>query len=147
MQGSHEVWGGVLGLGIQAVCATLVLTALGMATAGPAAAEEAGPLPGAVLRHVVLFQFKETSTPEDVARIVAAFRGLPARIPQIKAFEWGTDVSPEGKANGFTHCFLVTFATEADRDAYLPHPAHEEFVTIVRPHVANVCVADYWTRP
>lgn len=99
------------------------------------------------LRHVVLFAFKESSSDEDVARIVAAFRGLPAKISEIKGFEWGTDISPEGKAQGFTHCFFVTFTSEADRDAYLPHPAHQEFVGIVGPHVAKVCVVDYWAKP
>jgi len=98
------------------------------------------------LRHVVLFRFKDTSSPADVERIVAAFRGLPARIREIAGFEWGTDVSPEGKAQGFTHCFLVTFKSEADRDAYLPHPAHKEFVGIVGPHVDKVCVVDFWSR-
>ena len=103
--------------------------------------------PDRVLRHVVLFQFKDSSTAADVETIVKAFRGLPARIPQIKSFEWGTDVSPEGLAQGFTHCFLVTFASEADRDAYLPHPAHKEFVSIVGPHVEKVCVVDFWGQP
>lgn len=117
-----------------------MLEALGV-TAGKPAAGGGG---GRKLRHVVLFKFKETSTPEDVARIVAAFRGLPGKIPEIDGFEWGTDVSPEGKAQGFTHCFLVTFKTEAERDAYLPHPAHKEFVSIVGPHVDKVCVVDFW---
>ncbi len=40
----------------------------------------------------------------------------------------------------------TTFATEADRDTYLPHPAHKEFVALVGPHVDKVCVVDYWTR-
>lgn len=100
-----------------------------------------------VLRHVVLFSFKESSTDADVAKIVEAFRGLPKKISQIKDFEWGTDISPEGKAQGFTHCFFVTFASEADRDAYLPHPAHQEFVGLVGPHVEDVCVVDYWAKP
>ena len=105
------------------------------------------PTDGRVLRHVVLFKFKESSTPADVEKIVAAFRGLPAKIDAIKGFEWGTDVSPEGKSRGFTHCFVVTFATEAARDAYLPHPAHGEFVSLVGPHVDDVCVVDFWTQP
>lgn len=96
------------------------------------------------LRHVVLFKFKDTSTPEDVARIVAAFQGLSAEITEIDGFEWGTDVSPEGKSQGFTHCFIVTFDTAADRDAYLPHPAHQAFVSLVGPHVDKVCVVDFW---
>ena len=122
--------------------------ALAAALTPPAArGAEPGPSPEKLLRHVVLFKFKDTSSPADVEKIVAAFRALPAKIPQIKAFEWGTDVSPEGKSQGLTHCFLVTFASEADRDAYLPHPAHKEFVSIVGPHVDKVCVVDYWSTP
>ena len=102
---------------------------------------------GTVLRHVVMFKFKETSTEADVARIVKAFGALPERIREIKAFEWGTDNSPEGLQQGLTHCFLVTFASEADRDAYLPHPAHKEFVDLVGPHVEKVTVVDYWAQP
>lgn len=127
-----------------AISATLTLAAALGATLPAPAAEPAAPR---TLRHVVLFKFKESSTPADVARIVEAFRGLPKRIPEIKGFEWGTNVSPEGKADGFTHCFFVTFASEADRDAYLPHPAHKEFVGVVGPHVDKVCVVDYWTQP
>lgn len=130
---------------------TAAATAIALAVIAAAAAVTptvaADPAAGRSLRHVVLFKFKETSTAADVARIVEAFRGLPARIPAIKGFEWGTNVSPEGKAEGFTHCFFVTFATEADRDAYLPHPAHKEFVAVVGPHVDKVCVVDYWTQP
>jgi lysophospholipase L1-like esterase len=100
-----------------------------------------------VLRHVVLFKFKETSTEADVETIVKAFAALPGRINEIQDFEWGTDNSPEGLQQGLTHCFFVTFASEADRDAYLPHPAHKEFVDLVGPHVEKVTVVDYWTRP
>lgn len=99
-----------------------------------------------VLRHVVLFKFKEGTTPEQIQTIVDAFRALPGKINAIHGFEWGTDVSPEGKAEGFTHCFFLTFRTAADRDAYLPHPAHKEFGGIVRPHLEKVLVVDYWTK-
>jgi hypothetical protein len=103
--------------------------------------------PEKLLRHVVLFKFKSTSTPDDVKKIVEAFGELPKKISEIHSFEWGTDVSPEGKSQGFTHCFLVTFKTEKDRDTYLPHAAHKEFVGIVGPHVAGVLVVDYWSQP
>jgi hypothetical protein len=101
-----------------------------------------------VLRHVVLFKFKEGTTPEQIKTVEQAFAALPGKIKEIARLEWGTDVSPEGKAQGFTHCFLLTFRTEADRDAYLPHPAHKEFGSIVRPHLAEngVLVVDYWAR-
>ena len=99
---------------------------------------------GKVLRHVVLIKFKDSSSPADIDKVVTAFATLPTKISEITGFEWGTDVSPEGKAEGMTHCFLLTFATAADRDAYLPHPAHREFGALVVPHIDKVCVVDYW---
>ena len=97
-----------------------------------------------VLRHVVLFAFEPAATPAEIKVVEAAFAALPAAIPEIIAFEWGRDVSVEGKAQGFTHCFLVTFRDEAGRDAYLPHPAHLAFVDLVGRHRAKGLVFDYW---
>lgn len=99
-----------------------------------------------VLRHVVLFQFKDGTPAENVRQIENAFRALPDKIDVIQDFEWGTDVSVEGLAEGFTHCFFVTFASEADRDAYLPHPDHTAFGTVLHPHLEKVLVLDYWQR-
>ena len=100
--------------------------------------------PAKMLRHIVMFQFKKTSSQDDVQKVVDAFRSLKGSIPQIAAFEYGTDNSPEGLANGFTHCFLVTFKSEAARDVYLPHPKHKEFVEVLKPHLDKVQVLDYW---
>lgn len=107
---------------------------------------ELAPRPAALLRHVVLFSFKETTSPEQIAQIEAAFAALPAKIDEIYDFEWGTDVSVENLAQGFSHCFLVTFQTERDRDTYLPHPAHQEFGALLRPHLEKVLVVDYWLK-
>jgi hypothetical protein len=98
------------------------------------------------LRHVVLFAFKPEATRADIARVEQAFAALPGQIDVIDDFEWGTDVSVEGKAQGFTHCFLVTFRDEAGRDIYLPHPAHKAFGQVLRPHLDKVLVLDYWTN-
>ena len=99
-----------------------------------------------LLRHVVMFKFKDDASDADVQKVVDAFRALPTKIPQIHAFEFGTDNSPEGLADGFTHCFLVTFKSEADRDVYLPHDAHKAFVEVLKPHLDKVMVIDYWAK-
>jgi hypothetical protein len=57
-----------------------------------------------------------------------------------------TDNSPEGLAQGFTHCFLVTFQSTADRDAYLPHAAHQAFVAKIKPVLEKALVVDYWAK-
>jgi len=98
-----------------------------------------------LLRHVVLFAFKETATSAQIQKIVRAFADLPHKIKEIHHFEWGADVSVENLAQSYTHCFLVTFLSEADRDAYLPHPSHKEFVNLLEPHLDRALVFDYWT--
>jgi hypothetical protein len=69
-----------------------------------------------VLRHVVMFGFKPEVTAEQVKAVEDAFGELPSKIDLIKDYEWGTDCSPEGLQQGLTHCFFVTFHSEADRD-------------------------------
>ncbi|HCN30341.1 MAG TPA: stress responsive alpha-beta barrel domain protein [Verrucomicrobiales bacterium] len=97
-------------------------------------------------RHVVFFKFKDSATPEQVAGIERDFAELAKKIETVEAFEWGTNVSPEGLNDGFTHCFLVTFANKAGLEVYLPHPAHEEFVGKLKPLLDKVCVVDYVAR-
>jgi hypothetical protein len=99
-----------------------------------------------VLRHVVLFSFKPATSAEDQERLALAFAALPSKIAEIIDFEWGSDVSVEGKTEGYTHCFIVTFANEEGRNTYLPHPAHKEFGQLLRGHLEKVLVLDYWAR-
>jgi hypothetical protein len=99
-----------------------------------------------LLRHVVIFSFKSTSSPADIKRIEEAFSALPGKIKEIKDFEWGTNNSPENLAQGFTHCFFVSFGSEKDREIYLPHPDHKAFVEIAGPHIDKVLVVDYWAQ-
>ena len=95
------------------------------------------------VRHVVLFKFKDGTTPEQVKAIEAAFRALPKEIPEIRAFEWGTDMSVEKLAAGFTHCFFLTFDSAKDRDEYIPHPEHQLFGQKLKPILDKVLVIDY----
>jgi hypothetical protein len=108
-----------------------------------ARAEESEPK---VLRHVVLFKFKSEASEKQIKEVTDAFAMLPKKIDAIKGFEWGTDVSPEKKSEGFTHCFVVTFADEKGRDVYLPHAAHKDFVKLVGPVLDKVLVVDYWAH-
>lgn len=101
-----------------------------------------------LLRHVVLFKFKDEADPKEVEKVNQAFNALPDAIPVIQDFEWGINDSPEDFHQGFTHCYLITFASEEDRDSiYTPHPAHQAFVAGLQPHLEKVFVVDYWTNP
>ncbi len=99
-----------------------------------------------MLRHVVLFKFTDTASPEDVKKVETAFSELKGKINLIKDYEWGTNSSPEGLNQGLTHCFFVTFSSDKDRDEYLVHPAHLAFVEVLKPYLDKVTVVDYWTK-
>ena len=96
------------------------------------------------LRHVVLFKFKDGTSEADIKKVEEAFKALPAKIPEIKDFEWGTNNSPEGLDKGFTHCFFLTFDSEEGRATYLPHPDHKAFGEVLGPFLEDVTVVDYW---
>ncbi|MFD2932721.1 Dabb family protein [Spirosoma flavum] len=95
------------------------------------------------VQHIVLFKFKPETTPEKLKEIVAAFEALPSKIKEIKDLKWGLNNSPEDHAHGLTHAFILTFDSVKDRDAYLPHPAHKAFGTIVGPWIADLTVVDF----
>jgi hypothetical protein len=42
-----------------------------------------------MLRHVVLFKFKDSATPVQIQEVENAFKALPSKIKEIKGFEWG----------------------------------------------------------
>jgi hypothetical protein len=97
------------------------------------------------IRHLVLLKFSPGASVAQVRGIEQSFSALLGAIDEVQGLEWGTNNSPEGLAKGFTHCFNLTFADAAGRDAYLPHPAHLAFVEVLKPLLEDVLVVDYAT--
>ena len=78
-----------------------------------------------MIRHVVLVRFREAVPATEIAAIFKQLDELRAKLPGMKVFCCGSNVSPEGLSRGFTHAFTVDFSDAAARDAYLAHPDHE----------------------
>lgn len=95
------------------------------------------------IRHVVHFKFKPDADPAKVQKVVDEFAALRGKIPVIQEFDYGTNVSPEGLDKGFTHCWILTFKNDKDRDAYLVHPDHKAFVEVLKPVLAEPLVVDF----
>ena len=98
------------------------------------------------LQHVVCFKFKSTASKEDIKKVEDAFGELKKKVPEVKSFEWGTNVSPEQRNKGFTHCFVLSFDSDKDRDTYLEHPEHKAFGKLVGPVLEDVFVIDFWAK-
>lgn len=97
-----------------------------------------------LLRHAVIFAFKDSVTAEQVKQVEINFARLPEEIDQIKGFEWGKNLNTSEVGKGFTHCFVLTFESEEDLQAYEVHPAHEKFKNETIGNVKDLLVVDYW---
>jgi hypothetical protein len=130
---------------IVALLATVAIFAL-LGVVSASAADKAKKKKSARLRHMVCFKYKEGTSKEQIAKISKEFRALKNKIPGIVAFEMGENNSPEGLNKGISHCYLVTFDSEKSREGYLPHPAHKAFVELLKPHLDDVFVVDYFAK-
>ncbi len=105
---------------------------------------------GKVLKHVVMYKFKPETTPEQIQEVVMSFLGLRDKVNAnvgapgiILNIEHGTNTSQEGKSDGLTHIFVVTFSGEGGLESYLKHPAHDAYVQVVKDRREKVVVFDY----
>ena len=95
------------------------------------------------VRHFGVFEFKKEVGEDQIASCFEAMSSMLGRIPGMLRFEWGPYDSPEGLNDGFTHGFIMTFESPEARDAYLPHPVHEEVKDQVVPHLERIVVFDF----
>ncbi|MCI0747335.1 MAG: Dabb family protein [Verrucomicrobia subdivision 3 bacterium] len=95
------------------------------------------------VKHVALLKFKEGTTQEQIDQVFADLMDLTEAIPGIEDYVSGSNNSPEGLSEGFTHGFVITFHDAGARDAYLPHPEHERFKASAMPLIDRVIVFDF----
>ena len=132
-----------------ALIACLATFAAMVCSTTAAAQQVVAPAPAGAVRHVVVFRFKPDASAEKIRQVTDALVALKDKIPGILAMEHGVNNSPEKLNQGFTHVFQVTFANAAARDAYLPHPAHKAFGTLLGSLgiLDGVFVVDYAPTP
>jgi hypothetical protein len=76
-----------------------------------------------VLRHVVVFRWREGTSPDEVAAVLDGLAELPGKVPALRRYRFGADL---GLSDG-----TWDFAVVADVDdaegllAYREHPAHQ----------------------
>lgn len=96
-----------------------------------------------MIRHILLIEFKPDTSASHIDAVRQEFLSMPKRVEGVIAVEWGVGDSPEGRHDGYTHSVLMTFADEAARQRYLPHPEHDALKAVFRPVMARAIVFDY----
>jgi len=95
----------------------------------------------AVIRHVVLWTFKETVSPAERAEIVDAVRALRTKVPSLRSLEVGENVSP-ARAQGYTHLLVETFDDRDGLAAYASHPDHVPVVARLGEAASQLVAVD-----
>ena len=99
-----------------------------------------------MIEHIVLFRWKPEATPEQIAGVIAALRGLKDQVPGVLTLACGADFS--GRAQGYTHALVARFPDRAAFDAYGPHPAHRAVIeTWIVPILAEALDFDFEVTP
>lgn len=119
--------------------------------------------PGLV-RHVVLFRYRDGTSPQQRAEVLRRFLALADSVRDdgeryVVSIEAGEQTSGEGSGRGFEHGVVVTFASEGDRNYYVGTPVvddarsydpeHARFKEFVGPLLAEdgVLVFDVVVAP
>ncbi|KAL3694166.1 hypothetical protein R1sor_007817 [Riccia sorocarpa] len=98
------------------------------------------------IKHLLLLKFKDDLTEDKKQQLIEGYEALPSKIDVMKGFEWGTDLSVENFHQGYTHVFISTFDSTADRDAYLSHEKHQEYAADLLANIEKVLVVDFAPR-
>ena len=94
-------------------------------------------------RHFGMFQFKKGVTDVQIEECFSTMKGMKGKIPGFLEMEYGPYDSTEGLNDGYTHGFIMTFESPEAREAYLPHPIHEDVKDLVIPRLERVVVFDF----
>jgi len=98
-----------------------------------------------MIKHIVMWKLKDAAeglTKDQIARkIKTDLEALVPVIPAIGKLEVGINIIPSDAA--FDVALYSEFASQADLQTYMTHPAHQAIVTFIRAVVTNRHVVDY----
>jgi hypothetical protein len=92
------------------------------------------------LRHVAWLKFKDGVSAERIESHLDACRSLVGRVPVVQKLECGPNLSD--RAEGFTHCIIVSLPDRDALAAYLEHPEHIPVAEALVADVADLRVMD-----
>jgi hypothetical protein len=97
----------------------------------------------AKVKHIALIKFKEGTSEEQITQLFDELLDITEDIPGIEDYVSGTNSSPEGLSQGYTHGLIMTFSDAAARDAYLQHPEQGRVQALITPHAESSVVFDF----
>lgn len=79
-----------------------------------------------MMRHVVMFRFRDGAPANARESIEAGLARLPERIPEIESYRFGADLGL--REGNFDYCLVAEFADAEAFARYVEHPEHRRFI-------------------
>lgn len=93
------------------------------------------------IRHVVLFDYAETASEDEIGQVIAGLNALTGQIDEIRDWALTEDL---GKREGsFRFCLIAHFDDMAAMERYLNHPAHVAAVEKALPILSKLAEHDH----
>ncbi|MFM0158382.1 MULTISPECIES: Dabb family protein [Paraburkholderia] len=98
-----------------------------------------------MIRHILLFSFRDTAHRNARTALLEMLAGFPARFPKMQKFQIGANVSDRDRT--FEYAMTVEFEERTDLDDYLRSEYHEQFVAErFRPLISQRAIATIEVR-
>ena len=98
-----------------------------------------------MLYHVVLMNFKDDTTEEDIQELECRLDDLPNHIMEIQMYEFGRDIVRSERSADFA--LISMFANLPAMQRYQEHPEHLKVLEQVRKVCESVHAADFEIGP
>ena len=96
-----------------------------------------------MIRHIVLFKFKNGVTSEEKQRLALELANLKQNIGNVRDLELEMDIG--GKHNSYDMALNTLFDSMEEVNAYAVHPAHVKALDTVRNLCESTAKVDYKT--
>lgn len=94
-----------------------------------------------MLKHVVFLKFKPDTGESDIEDIEKGLASLPARIPEIKRYEFGRDILRTERSYDFA--LISEFEDQDAMNRYQTHPYHFAVLNKIKTLCENIIAVDF----
>ena len=98
-----------------------------------------------MIRHCVMFRWKDGTSASTIGDVETALAKLPAAIPAIVSYSFGSDVGVN--EGNYEFAVVADFATLDDYVIYRDHPDHKQvIVDVIVPNIAERSTVQFETK-
>lgn len=94
-----------------------------------------------MLKHVVFMKFKPDTSDAEIDQIEKGLAGLPARIPEIKRYEYGRDILRTDRSYDFA--LISEFEDQDAMKRYQVHPYHFAVLNKINAVCEDILAVDF----